>query len=346
MRLGNMSNLQKEQNGLIIASLVVIAMVAIGIVLLYARSVLIPFVLAVFISLLIAPILDFQTLRLKIPRIFAVTITVIIVLIILAVLFLFLSQAIQSVVSTAGQYSDSFVKLIELTLQKFKTWGFSPDQAEIVGTLQNRVPGLITNAFGTAFGFISSVFLVSIFVIFLLIGRNSHIVSEGIYADIDKQIRRYITIKAIVSTATGLLVWLVLALFKLELANVFGILAFLLNFIPSLGSIIATLLPIPIAVAQFQNPWFILLVVGLPGTIQIVIGNGIEPKLMGRGLHLHPVTILLALSFWSLLWGVPGMFLAVPMTAVIRIILMQFDTLKPIGNLLAGKLPESKTLPK
>ena len=144
-----MSDLQKERNGLIVASLLVIAMVAIGIVLLYARSVLIPFVLAVFISLLISPILDFQTLRLKIPRIFAVTITVIIVLIILAVLFLFLSQAIQSVVSTAGQYSDSFVKLIELALQKFETWGLSPDQDEIVSKLQNRVPGLITNAFGT-----------------------------------------------------------------------------------------------------------------------------------------------------------------------------------------------------
>ena len=161
-----MADLQKEQKGLIVASLVFIAMVAIGVVLLYARSVLIPFVLAVFISLLISPILDFQTLRLKIPRIFAVTITVIIVLIILAVIFLFLNQAIQSVVSTASRYSDSFIKLIELALQKFKTWGLSPNQDEIISTLQNRVPRLITNASGTVFGFISGAFLVSIFVIF------------------------------------------------------------------------------------------------------------------------------------------------------------------------------------
>jgi len=60
---------------------------------------------------------------------------------------------------------------------------------------------------------------------------------------------------------------------------------------------------------------------------------------MGTGLNLHPVTVLLALSFWGLLWGVAGMFLAAPMTAVIRITLMQFDTLRPVGNLLAGKLP-------
>ncbi len=337
-----MSDLQKEQNGLIVASLVVIAIVAIGIVLLYARSVLIPFVLAVFISLLISPILDFQVLQLKIPRAFAITITLIIVLTILAVLFLAVSQAIQSIVSTAGHYSDSFVELIEIVLQRIKAWGISPNQDEIVGTLQKRIPGFITNAFGTAFGFISSIVLVTIFVIFLLIGRNSHIIHKGIYSDIDQQIRRYITIKAIVSTVTGLIVWAVLALFNLELANVFGILAFLLNFIPSVGSIIATLLPIPIAVAQFQNPLLIILVVGIPGAIQMVIGNGIEPRLMGKGLHLHPITILLALSFWGLLWGIPGMFLAVPMTAVIRIILMQFDILKPIGNLLAGQLPKSR----
>ena len=335
------TDLRKEQSWLIVSSLVVIAVFTIGVVLLYARSVLIPFVLAVFISLLIYPILDFQILRLKIPRIFAV-VTLIIVLIILAVLFLFVSQAILSVVSTAGRYSDSFVNLVELGLEKLKDWGVSPNQEEIVSTLQQRIPGLITNASGTVFGFISDIFLVSIFVIFLLIGRNSHIIRKGIYSDIYEQIRRYISIKAIVSTVTGFLVWMVLALFGLELASVFGILAFLLNFIPSIGSIIATLLPIPIAVAQFQNPWFILLVVSTPGAIQIVIGNGIEPKLLGKGLHLHPVTILLALSFWGFLWGIPGMFLAVPMTAVVRIVLMQSDTLKPIGNLLAGRLPESK----
>ena len=338
-----MPDLQKEQNRLIVASLVIIALVAIGIVLLYARSVLIPFVLAVFISLLISPILDFQVLRLKIPRIFAITITLLIVLIILAALFLAVSQAIQSIVSTAGRYSDSFVELTGLVLQKIKAWGLSPNQDEIIRTLQNKIPGFITNAFGTAFGFISSVFLVTIFVIFLLIGRNSRIVHKGIYSDIDRQIRRYITIKATVSTVTGILVWVVLTLFNLELANVFGILAFLLNFIPSVGSIIATLLPIPIAVAQFDNPWFIVLVVSVPGVIQMVIGNGIEPRLMGKGLHLHPITVLLALSFWGLLWGVPGMFLAVPMTAVIRIILMKVETLKPIGNLLAGRLPGYET---
>jgi AI-2 transport protein TqsA len=339
----NESNIQKEQNWLISGSLVVIAMVAVGIVLLYARSILVPFVLAVFMSLLIAALLDFQIIRLRFPRILAVTITLIIVLIVLTVLFLFVSQGIRSIVATTSRYSESFVQLSERIFPKLEEWGItSLNQSEIIETVQQEMPKLIAKAVGPVSGFVADIFLVLIFVVFLLIGRNSQIARKGIYADIDQQVRRYITIKAIVSTITGFLVWAILVSFGLELAGVFGMLAFLLNFIPSIGSVIATILPLPVAMAQFQNPWFILLVVLIPGAIQITIGNVIEPKLMGSRLHLHPVTILLALSFWGLLWGIPGMFLAVPMTAIIRIILMQLDTLKPIGNLLAGQLPESK----
>jgi len=335
-------DIRKEQSWLISASLVTIAIVAVGVVLFYASSILIPFVLAIFISLLISPVLDFQVLRLKMPRALAVTITLVIVLVILTILFIFVSQAIASVVSTAGQYSDSFIELAENLFQKIKDRGIEIDQSEIITTLQKQIPAIVTNSFGTAFDLVSSTFLVAIFVIFLLIGRNSRSIHKGIYADIDNQVRRYITIKVVVSTVTGVLVWAALAMFKLELAAVFGILAFLLNFIPSVGSIVATLLPIPIAVAQFDDPVTIIFCVAIPGAIQMTIGNGIEPKLMGKGLHLHPVTILLALAFWGLLWGIPGMFLSVPITAVIRIVLMQFDTFKPIGNLLAGELPKLK----
>ena len=337
-----MKDLGKEQNLLVVSSVVVIVVVALGFVLFYAQSVLIPFVLAIFVSLLISPILDFQMLRLKIPRVLAVLITLVLVLSILGMVFLFVSEAIQSVVSTAGRYSESFVKMVEGVLEKLKDYGISTDQSEIIGALQTKAPGFISGAFGGAMGFVSSVFLVSIFVIFLLIGRNPNTIRTGISCEIDQQVRRYIMIKVVVSSVTGLLVWGTLALFGLELAKVFGIFAFLLNFIPSIGSIIATLLPIPIAIAQFQSPGYIIMVVAVPGIIQMVIGNGLEPKLLGQSLHLHPVTVLLALSFWGLLWGVAGMFLAVPMTAVIRIVLMQFDTLRPIGNLLAGEFPESK----
>jgi AI-2 transport protein TqsA len=84
-------------------------------------------------------------------------------------------------------------------------------------------------------------------------------------------------------------------------------------------------------------------VILVPGLVQLVIGNGIEPLIMGEGLDLHPVTVLLALIFWGLLWGVVGMLLAAPMTAVLRIVLGRIETTRPVAELLAGRLPSSET---
>ncbi len=136
---------------------------------------------------------------------------------------------------------------------------------------------------------------------------------------------------------------MILALFGLDLALVFGVMAFLLNFIPNVGSIIATLLPLPLAIVQFDSTGMIVGIVVVPGLVQMFIGSGLEPKLMGEGLQLHPVTILLALVFWGLLWGVVGMLLAAPMTAVLRLILERFEMTRPVAGLLAGRLPEFET---
>jgi AI-2 transport protein TqsA len=115
-----------------------------------------------------------------------------------------------------------------------------------------------------------------------------------------------------------------------------------LSYIPNVGPIIATFLPLPVAVTQFHDPWMILGVVAVPGAIHMAIGNFIAPKLMGRGLELHPVTVLLALAFWGLLWGVVGMVLAVPIVAMLRIVLEKFSTTHPLANLLTGHLPRMR----
>ncbi len=338
-----MTDLNKETAWLTTISLMTIAMLAAGVMLIYARSVLIPFVLAVLVFLLVSPVLDFLVLKLKFHRPFAVLVTLLLVLVIIAIIFTLLTEAVQTIIATAGQYGESFANLIDSILEKTNDWTLTPDRAQINDILSKKVPGLVTGSFGTAFDIIGKLFIVAIFVIFLLAGRNPNLQWSGVYADVINKVRKYIITKVAISTVTGLLVWITLAAFKLELAAVFGMLAFLLNFIPSIGSIVATLLPIPIAVAQFQNPWMVAFVVAIPGTIQITIGNVIEPKIMGSGLNLHPVVILLALSFWGLIWGPVGMFLSVPMTAMIRIVLMQVETLRPFGMLLAGKLPESNS---
>jgi len=241
------------------------------------------------------------------------------------------------------------------------------DILRLINQLGERVLSLLLGMGSVVLGLMRSALFVAIFMIFFLAGRNPRVIRTGVYADIDHKIRKYISTKVAVSAVTGILVWVSLSLIGLRFANVFGIIAFLLNFIPSIGSIISSFLPLPIAIAQvqglgqtgavvgspmiapvvpiIQNPiLFVILVLAVPGVIQMIFGNFLEPKILGEGLNLHPVTILLALSFWGLLWGVAGMFLAAPITAVIRIILMQFDTLKPVGNLLAGRLPEVEVL--
>jgi AI-2 transport protein TqsA len=335
-----MMDIKKEHDWLVTSSIIIIVVVAIGVTLIFARSILIPFVLAVFIYLVVSPLLDFQILRLKIPRPIAITTTLLVVLTILVLLCILASEAIQTILSTAGKYTDDFTGLMEKISLKIESWGFSFNQQQIINNIQSFIPKFATDTFGKIVSFFTGATLVTIFVIFLLIGRDSKSIKKDIYSDIEKQTRRYICTKTIISLITGALVWFILMLFDLKLASVFGMLAVLLNFIPSVGSIIATLLPIPVAVAQFQSFWPILLIILIPGITQMTIGNIIEPKIMGKGLQLHPVTILLALSFWGLLWGIIGMFLAIPMTAIIRIILMRFETLKPLGRLLAGQLPE------
>jgi AI-2 transport protein TqsA len=337
--------LDKRDEGmwLTTGSLMIIAVVALAVALIYTQSVMIPFVVSVFIVSFVSPILDYQVIKLKLPRMIAVTITLFVVIIMIAILCLLIAQATQTIVSTVGSYSESFAKLADDAFLKLQAWGIDIKQEKTIVDFKNKIPALVTNAVVPLVNLLSSVFLILIFVAFLLAGRNPYAVRSGVRADIDQNIRRYIAAKVAISTVTGLLVWITLALIKMKLAGVFGILAFLLNFIPSIGSIIATLLPIPIAVAQFQSPWPIVYVIAVPGTIQTVIGNVIEPKVMGDELDLHPITVLLALSFWGLLWGIIGMFLATPITAVIRIVLMQFDTLKPVGKLLAGDFSPPET---
>lgn len=329
----------REEDRIATGSLVLLAVVGAALILHYTQYIMIPFIVAILISTLASPVLDFQVLRLKFPRILAAAVTLLLVMAVLAVLCLFATQAIQMIISTTSRYSDNLIHFVNRMFQNLDEWGVKVEKEEIITGIRNRIPRLVQNTFGTMMGFITSFLMTTIFIIFLLGGRNPHVIRGGVYADIDLRIRRYIATKVAVSVVTGILVWIILSAFRLELAPVFGMLACLLNFIPSLGSIVATLLPIPVAIAQFQSPWLVFLVVLVPGMVQMLIGNFIEPKLLGKGMNLHPVTILLSLAFWGLLWGFVGMFLAVPITAIIRIIFMRFETLKPLGKLLAGELP-------
>jgi AI-2 transport protein TqsA len=159
-------------------------------------------------------------------------------------------------------------------------------------------------------------------------------------------VQKYITIKMFTSALTGILSYLILRLLGVDFPEVWGVLIFLLNFIPTVGSIIATIFPATIALAQSPEGYGLSLLVLLSiGSLQICIGNIIEPRLMGASLNLSPVVILFNLALWGYIWGVAGMFLCVPFLIILTIVLSHFPRTRPVAILLSSNgqidLPEA-----
>jgi AI-2 transport protein TqsA len=341
-----MTESRSDHSLLTTVSMMVLATVAIAVALNYTAPVMVPFVLAIFISYLVAPLVDFLRVRLRIPKAGAVTIAVLVAAGLFTLLGLLVTTSTQNLLENVILYQDRIVRLVRRIFNVLDVRNIDLGQGQIIALLDDpnilqNIPFLdvLQTTAGAAMKLVTNGVLVFIFVIYLLIGRNPNQFREGFYAQIDRKIRSYIVIKFITSATTGLLTGIILTLFGLDLAMVFGVMAFLLNFIPSIGSVIATLLPLPIALIQFESGVAIALVVLLPGAVQFTIGNIVEPLVMGEGLDLHPVTILLALVFWGLLWGVVGMLLAAPITAVLRIVLGRLEMTRPVAELLAGRLP-------
>ena len=142
-----------------------------------------------------------------------------------------------------------------------------------------------------------------------------------------------------VSALAGVLVGLTLYLLHVEFAFLFGFLAFALHFIPTIGSIIATVLPLPVVLMSDDLSLTAkVLALVIPGIIQFFIGNIMHPKIQGTALALHPVTILVSLIFFGMIWGVVGAFLAMPIAGVTKIILERFPSTRPIAALFEGDL--------
>lgn len=161
-------------------------------------------------------------------------------------------------------------------------------------------------------------------------------------------IQKYISIKVFTSSMTGILSYIFLTIVGVDFAGVWGLLIFLLNFIPTVGSIVATIFPAMIALAQSDGyTLFLLVLVGI-GALQVCIGNILEPRLMGNSFNLSPIVILLNLALWNYIWGIPGMFLCVPLLIIITIVLSYFPQTRSIAIILSSdgrlRVPIDKAL--
>jgi predicted PurR-regulated permease PerM len=154
-------------------------------------------------------------------------------------------------------------------------------------------------------------------------------------SDINSRIGAYLALKTFINILLGLTSWIVMAFMGLEFAAFWAVLIALLNYVPYIGSFLGVLFPVTMAIVQFANPNAVLAVF-LPLTaLQFLIGNFLDPYVMGNSLNLSPFAILVSLATWSALWGIPGAFLAVPITAIMAIVFSEFAGTRPLAVLLS-----------
>lgn len=221
--------------------------------------------------------------------------------------------------------------------------GFKDVDLKPIGVMAKRLSG-------SFFAFLGNMFWVVLIMVFMLAERESFTqrlllglgeekagpVLEAI-GRINKAVQSYLGLKTLISLLTGVLVAVSLTLFSVPFALLWGVLAFLLNFIPNIGSLISVMPPVAITLFQFGSFSKALLVAVVLVIIQVAVGSFLEPKLMGKGLNLSPLVVLMSLVFWGWMWGISGMLLSVPLTAALKIALEQLDSTRPVAILMSAK---------
>ncbi|MBN2207466.1 MAG: AI-2E family transporter [Candidatus Aminicenantes bacterium] len=338
-----------RDNKLLTGSMVIIAVVVVGFVLRIAKPVLFPFCLALLFYFILSPVLD-GLVRLRIPKPVAIVVIVLFFFLALYLMGVMFYSSGKAFSAQLHQYGDRVNEVQDYLRERMAAWNVKWEPTAMLGSLDvNKIGSFLLSSLGSFVSFISNLFLIFLFLVFMLAGRGKITVKvdrafsgrqarkiNQILSNIDGQVQKYLAIKTIISVLTALVAWLVLALFKLDFAIVFAFLIFLFNYIPNIGSVISTLAPVLFAFFQFGSVWPALWILILILVVDNLFSNVLEPKLMGRGLGLSPLAVLFSLFFWGWLWGIPGMILAVPITAVIKIICGNIPSLRFVESILSS----------
>ena len=349
-------NLRPQRIGTIPLSLGILAVIAVGFVLKTAQAVVIPLLIAWLLSYLLAPVVNFLVRRLRFPAVVAVAVVVVLLLLAAWGAGIVIQQRLLAFAKAFPEYQSSIAsmlahygKLLDIPAFALKDFDWNAQLAPFV---------LKTSRFFITF--ISNTILVLIFLVFMLLAKpyasdklRAAFTPARAEAIIDitnaisRQIGAYLGALFVISFVTGLCVWGALFVLGVEFAFTWGLLAFVLNFIPTLGSIVASIPPVLMALVQFAPElWPAVLAAVVLFAIQQTLGNFIAPKVYGDRLNLSPVVILLFLVFWGWLWGITGALLAVPIAAAIQIALAHIPALAPLAVLMgSGKKYARKSPP-
>jgi len=326
----------------------IIAAAVIGIVFKAAQTVLFPFFLALFIYFILAPVQD-ALVKIKISPNVSLVLIIVFTFVVLYLMGVLFYTSGKSFASDLPDYGNKLKDLIDKLKNTIEIPGGKWDPLAWADSLDvTKVGTFVLNSLGTFFSFFSTLFLVLIFLIFMLAGRGK--LNEKIHRffeprrsiqmikvveNIDRQVQKYLALKTVISLGSGLLAMVIIMLFGVHYAVLWGFITFLLNYIPNIGSFIAKVLPFAFALLQLGRFWPAAWMLIILFITDAITGMIIEPRLMGKGLGLSPLAILVALFLWGWLWGIPGMILAVPIMVVMKIVAANFPSMRWLEALLS-----------
>ena len=331
----------------------ILVTVAVLTVLKLSKDVAIPLLFSVFCFLLFSPLIRRMD-KLHIPRFISITFVMILLLFIFVAAGWFIVMTVDTLVRLIPFYTDKVISLDRLLSSKVSGMVDLPAGTSFLSTLPFNWSDLaissLTSISNKFLSIAKLAMLVFIFLLFLLLERQSFVPkllaavprNKGmkvavLFERITRQISKYLLLKTVISAMTGVMFFLTAVITGLDLPILWGVMAFIFNYIPSIGSLIITTLTIVMALIQFAPDWTNVIYVAIMTiSIQTILGNIIDPKLQGGQLNLSPFVILVSLSIWGYIWGIPGMFLSVPMTSVMQILCANVKSLRPIAIIISS----------
>lgn len=320
-----------------------------------ASIILVPFLLSVFIAIAVSPLINWSS-KYKIPRWLSITMVVMLIVIIGFMLAGLITQSMAEFRVNLPTYKEQLSGEFTWIVEKLAVLNIHIDQSLIVSYLDPGMAMTMATSFLTGMGTVlSNVFLILLTVIFMLfeadtMPRRVHIAMadpDMNLTHIDRflqSVNQYLVIKMMVSLGTGIFIGIWLYVLGVDHFMLWSVLAFMLNFIPNIGSIIAA---IPAVLMAFVEFGFVK--AGLAGLgfliVNTVMGNVIEPRFMGKGLGLSTLVVFLSLIFWGWLLGTVGMLLSVPLTMVVKIALESRESTQWLAILLSGDEKDLETKP-
>lgn len=350
-----------RDNKVVIALLGVIAAFVVGAVLYLLKSVLLPLVVAIFLSYLFKPLVIILKKR-RIPMAVSLVAVLLVIGVALFGLTMIIYASVESVVEEAPKYQARVNELasgLQGTVDDLsQRYNLPADQFDWTSMFNvSSITGILGAGLGSTLTLLGNIVLMLIYMFFILASSGDLVIKirrafdkghsdkiAGIVSNIDKQVRQYLLTKTVISLISGATTTIVLWIFGIDFALFWGFLTFVLNFIPNVGSIISEIFPVLLAFLQLDSIVTPLIIFAILLGIDTIMGNIVEPKMMASSLNLSPLVVLVALIFWGWLWGITGMIIAVPMTVILKITFENVDELAPLAKLMGGS-PKSNAAP-